>query len=278
VQGDDYERIEAAIRFLQEHRLEQPTLAEVAEHVGLSPQHAQRVFKRWAGVSPKRFVQHLTLEHAKRLLAESQSVLETTFAVGLSGPGRLHDLAVALEAATPGELKSGGEGVQIAWGVHSSPFGPCQLAVTDRGICWLAFLPDRAQDALEQLQATWPRAALREEPRRTGSVAAELFASPLRGDAAGTLRLLVRGTNFQVQVWRALLRIPPGAVASYSQLAGLLGRPRATRAVASAVAANPISLLIPCHRVLRTTGHLGGYRWGLDRKRALLAWESGARA
>lgn len=276
----DYERVEAAIRFLAERRLEQPTLDEVAAHLGLSPFHAQRLFRRWAGISPKRFLQVLTVEHAKELLASSQSVLETAFATGLSGPGRLHDHFVALEALTPGEHKEGGAGVEIAYGVHPSPFGDALIAVSPRGVCRLVFL-DSSGTAVErevaELVKEWPRAAIVHDPASTAAAAARIFSAlrPGEGLPAGEpIGLAVRGTNLQVQVWKALLRIPPGAVVSYGGLAHAIGRPRAARAVAGAVAANPVGYLIPCHRVLRASGEIGGYRWGEARKRAMLAWES----
>lgn len=268
----DYPRIEIAIRYLAEHVEEQPTLSAVANEVGLSPFHLQRVFKRWAGISPKRLLQLLTVEHAKELLDESSSVLDATYETGLTSPGRLHDHFVALEAMTPGEYKSGGAGLEIRYGCHDSPFGEMFLAATERGICRLTFPnPDGRRDEITELNERWPNAELTRDDEETGLTATRLFA----GDpAANPQRLLVHGTNFQIAVWRALLAIPQGEVTTYSRIAEAIGRPKAVRAVGNAVGANPIAFLIPCHRVLRQVGALGGYRWGAERKQALLAWET----
>ncbi len=267
--GADYERVERAIRYLDRHRSDQPALEEVAAEAGLSPFHFQRLFRRWAGTTPKRFLQALTVDHAKGLLRDSLSVLDAAFEVGLSGPSRLHDHFVSLEAVTPGEYKSRGAGLRIAYGVHPSPFGPMLLAATERGVCSLAFVGGRDVAAeVEALARDWRGAALSEDPRATGDLAQRIF------DGGARLPLLVRGTNFQVQVWRALLSIPPGAVATYGGVARAVGRPRAPRAAAAAVAANRIAYLIPCHRVIRSLGETGGYRWGATRKRAMIAWES----
>jgi AraC family transcriptional regulator of adaptative response/methylated-DNA-[protein]-cysteine methyltransferase len=274
---EDYRRVEAAIRYLEDHATKQPELTPVARHVGLSPHHFQRLFKRWAGVSPKRFLQFLTVEHAKRLLAASETLLETSWEVGLSGPGRLHDLFVAAEAVTPGEYKARGEGLTVRWGVHPSPFGACLLAATERGICHLSFLSGEPSDAPEdELRRRFPEADLEAAPEVTAPLAARIFAgSP--GEEGAPLALHLRGTNFQLQVWKALLALPRGAVVTYGGLARRLGRPGAARAVGAAVGANPVAYLIPCHRVLRGSGELGGYRWGTARKRALLGWEAARR-
>lgn len=273
----DYQRIAHAIDYLARHRERQPGLEELAAELGLSPFHCQRLFRRWAGISPKRFLQYLTVAHAKRLLAESQSVLETSLAGGLSGPSRLHDHFVTLEAVTPGEFRRRGEGLVIRYGVHDSPFGPMLLAVTGRGVCGLSFLDGQALETrLKALAESWPEARLVADRAATGAVAVRIFAA--RPDAGRPLHLLVRGTNFQVRVWQALLDIPPGTLCSYRQLAGAVGRPAAARAVGAAVGANPIGYLIPCHRVIRGSGALGGYRWGLTRKQALQAWESARQA
>lgn len=278
----DYARVEQAIRYLDANARQQPSLADVAGHVGLSEAHLQRLFTRWAGVSPKRFVQWQTVEHAKRLLRESQaSVLDASYEAGLSGGGRLHDLFVTAEALTPGEYKSGGEGVEIAYGVHETPFGDAFIATTARGVCALSFLDvarpreEAAADAAAELRAGWPAATIRADDRATRAVAERVFA-PL-GDATerpAPLAVLLKGTNFQLMVWRALLRVPTGAVTTYEELAAATGSPTAVRAVASAVARNAISFLIPCHRVIRKSGELGGYRWGPDRKRTMIAWEA----
>lgn len=270
----DYARIERAILFLDAHGQEQPRLAEVAEHVGLSPYHFQRLFTRWAGISPKRFLQFQTLEHAKQLLAERRSMLDASYDAGLSSGGRLHDLFVTLTAMTPGEFKQGGAGLTIRYGVHASPFGDYLLAVCERGICALRFLTGASPSEAEaELRAEWPRATLAEAPEATRPTADRIFP-PRQERALQPLSLFVKGTNFQLKVWEALLRIPPGAVATYEDIAQVLEMPRAARAVGSAVGGNPIGLLIPCHRVIRKTGAFGEYRWGLPRKRAMLAWES----
>lgn len=271
---DDYRRVEAAIAFLDRELPQQPELAEVAAAVGLSPFHFQRLFRRWAGVSPKRFLQLLTVEHAKALLEEDASVLDAALDSGLSGPGRLHDHFVTLEAVTPGEFKRRGEGLEIAWGVHPSPFGPVFVAATGRGLCQAAFLGFDGDPSEEEarLARSWSAATLRRDDDATGSWAARLF-----DHGTGRTPLLVQGTNFQVQVWRALLRIPEGRVASYGQIARVVGRPRAARAVGAAVGANPVAVMIPCHRVIRGLGAAGGYRWGEHRKRALLGWEAARR-
>lgn len=271
----DYQRIVHAIQFLEQRRERQPTLEALAAELNLSPFHCQRLFQRWAGISPKRFLQILTVEHAKRLLRQSRSVLEVSLASGLSGPGRLYDHFITLEAITPGEYKLGGAGLGIRYGVHDSPFGPVFLATTPRGVCALSFLTGQSlEQEIEALAGHWPRATLEPDSAATGAVARRLF-EPAAGGSGQPLRLLVRGSNFQVNVWKALLRIPPGAVCSYGQLAHALDRPQAARAVGQAVAANPIAYLIPCHRVIRASGLIDGYRWGTLRKKALLAWEDG---
>lgn len=268
--NDDYQRIAGAIRFIRERADAQPSLEEVAEQLQLSPYHFQRLFKRWAGVSPKRFLQHLTAQHARNLLRQSRTVLETSFEVGLSGPGRLHDLLIAVEAATPGEIRSGGAELEIRYGLHPTPFGDCLLAITTRGICRLEFVDGNGDAALGRLQAAWPEACIARDQPATGIYIRQIFG-PAAGP--GQLTLLLRGTNFQLQVWQALLRIPEGAVTSYGDLAARLGAPGSSRAVGTAIGRNPIGYLIPCHRVLRGDGGLGGYRWGTERKLAILGRE-----
>lgn len=272
----DYARVERAIRWIDAHRLDQPTLEQVADAMGLSPFHAQRVFSRWTGVSPKRFLGLLTVEHAKTLLRDCTSVLDATYEVGLSGPSRLHDLFVTYEALTPGEYKAMGSGLTLRWGLHPTPFGEALIAVTERGVARLAFIAAGELDSeLEALAGHWPLSRLAHDQEGTAAWAARCFA-----DAPGAqpLPLLVKGTPFQIQVWRALLRIPEGATVTYGGLAAALGRPGAARAVGNALNVNPIAWLIPCHRVLRETGALGGYRWGLTRKQAMLALEQAHRA
>ncbi|HEY3489082.1 MAG TPA: methylated-DNA--[protein]-cysteine S-methyltransferase [Candidatus Deferrimicrobiaceae bacterium] len=272
--ASDYARIEQAIRFLETNFRRQPGLDEVAAAAGLSPFHFQRLFTRWAGISPKRFLQFLTAENARALLANSASVLDAAYASGLSGPGRLHDLVVNVYAVTPGELKSAGEGIAIRYGTVASPFGDCLLAITARGICGLAFLSGSdPEEFLASLAERWGRATLVEDGRAVKAVAERVFAPP--GPGGGLpLTVAVRGSNFQVKVWEALVRIPPGCVVSYETIAGQVGSPRAVRAVGSAVARNDVAYLIPCHRVIRKTGAFANYRWGETRKKAILAWES----
>ena len=272
VAATDYARVEDAIHYLNRHYLDQPSLDAVAGNVGLSRYHFQRLFRRWAGISPKRYLQYLSLRHAKEALADSENVLDAGFDVGLSGPGRLHDLFVTCEAMTPGEYKAGGAGLVIRYGTRPSPFGPCLVLTTARGVCGLAFVAEgAAAPALADLGASWPRARLVGDVDMAAAFVARAFAP---ADSEGPIRLHVKGTNFQIQVWEALLRIPPGVVVSYRALAHHLGMPAAARAVAGAVAANPVSFLIPCHRVIRQSGVVSGYRWGQTRKQAMLGWEA----
>jgi len=269
----DYQRIARAIAYLEEHATEQPSLEEVADFIGLSPFHFQRLFSAWAGVSPKRFLQYLTVENAKRLLRQSESVLGAACEVGLSGPGRLHDLFVGVEAVTPGEYKQFGRDLRIDYGFHPTPFGDCLIAVTERGICALRFVDTERRQVLDELRNEWAESDLTENAERTAPLITRIFAAPGMEQGA-PLRLLLKGTNFQLKVWQALLKIPEGRVASYGALARALGHPQAHRAVGSAVGRNPLAYLIPCHRVLRANGELGGYRWGTTRKRAILAREA----
>lgn len=271
----DYVRIERAIRFLDAAGPGAgPSLRDVAKHVGLSEAHFQRLFTRWAGISPKRFVQHRTAELVKRLLREERPVLEVSYAAGLSGPGRLHDLLVNAEAVTPGEYRQGGAGVTVHYGFHPSPFGECLAAVTARGLCHLSFVhPASRREALDRLRHEWPRAALVPDQAVTRVAAARAFPAP-GASPAPALALHVKGTNFQLKVWRALLEVPAGSVTTYGEIAQAIGAPGAARAVGTAVGSNPVSYLIPCHRVIRSTGELGGYAWGPDRKRVMLALET----
>ena len=268
----DYERVARAIEYLRRNAQEQPDLAAVARHLHLSEHHFQRLFTRWAGVSPKRFLQYITIEHAKARLASSSNALELAGSVGLSGSGRLHDLFVTLEAMSPGEYKAGGAGIAIYFGVHDSPFGPAVIAATARGVCALHFI-DSGQDARALLVRDWPQAVLQEDRTRTASIAERVF-SPLVSRPGAPLALLVKGSNFQVKVWRALLALAPGTVATYRSIARSIGQPSAARAVGNAIGANPVAWLIPCHRVIRESGELSRYRWGVDRKAAMLGWEA----
>ena len=271
---DDYQRIATAIHFLKSSALEQPSLDEAAKKIGLSPYHFQRLFRRFAGVSPKRFLQHLTGDQAKKLLKQSVPILDTSFAIGLSGPGRLHDLLINVTAVTPGEYKSGGINLQIKYATHQTPFGRCFIAITERGICQLEFIDtdNGTATSISRLQKAWPNAAIIKDQNVTGRTIQQIF-SPLEKLGNKPLFLLLQGTNFQLQVWQALLRIPEGCVTSYGDLAKKIGRPTASRAIGTAIGNNPISYLIPCHRVLRSDGGMGGYRWGVDRKLVMLGTE-----
>lgn len=272
----DYQRIAAAISYLQDHADEQPRLATIAASVGLSPYHLQRLFTRWAGVSPKRYLEYLSVDRAKPLLRAAAGVLETSLSVGLSGPGRLHDQFVSLEAVTPGQYGDQGAGLTIGYGWCDSPFGRMLIGQTPRGVCWLSF-HDLAEDpsGLEQLRAQWPQAELVRDTRAIRDTGRRIFAT---GSEVGTpLNILVTGTNFQLQVWRALLALAPGQTLSYGQLAERIGKPRAARALGSALAANAVSYLIPCHRVITGQGQSGNYRWGPLRKRTMLIWEGARR-
>ena len=268
--SEDYHRIEQAILYLENHYKEQPSLEEVAANIGLSEYHFQRIFTRWAGVSPKRFLQFLTKEGAKDLLNRSENLLDTTHQVGLSSLGRLHDLFVTTEAVSPGEYKSRGEGVTIRYGLHASPFGKCLVAVTERGICHLGFIQTSEGDAIDNLVADWKNARMIEDHRSTAPLIEPIFDVTGRGK----LHLHLRGTNFQLKVWEALLQIPTGAVTTYEGIAERIGQPTASRAVGTAVGHNPIAVLIPCHRVINKVGRFGNYRYGTPRKMALLAYES----
>lgn len=267
----DYRTIEQAIRYLEKNARQQPDLKEVAAAVGLSEFHFQRLFTRWAGISPKRFLQFITKEHAKELLDRSANLLDTTVQVGLSSLGRLHDLFVTTEAVSPGEYKSGGAGLTIRYGLHPSPFGTCLIGLTDRGICHLGFVQRSEGAAVDELAARWKQAELTEDARLTARLVEPIFDAGSRHEQP--LSVYLRGTNFQLKVWEALLSLGSGTVTTYSQIAGQIGDPRAARAVGSAVGANPLPVLIPCHRVIRALGEFGNYRYGTARKLALLGWE-----
>jgi AraC family transcriptional regulator of adaptative response/methylated-DNA-[protein]-cysteine methyltransferase len=284
VAQDDYARVERAIRYIDQHRQEQPELEAVADVMGLSPGHAQRVFARWAGLSPKQFLGLVTLEEAKRRLREADSVLGAALDAGLSGPSRLHDLFVKVEAITPGEYKAQGAALTMRWAVHPTPFGDAMFVLSERGLARLALIArEPVPDVLAEARAAWPLSTFVADPEATAPVARRIFqlgkptdAGQDPSDEGEPLRLLLKGSPFQVQVWRALLQIPPGVAVTYGGLARALGHGRAARAVGTACGQNRIGFLIPCHRVLRETGALGGYRWGLPMKRAMLAWETGA--
>lgn len=286
----DYDRIAQAIDFITRQVNQQPSLKEIANAVHLSEYHFQRMFCRWAGVTPKRFLQVLTLERAKQLLTESTPLLDVSHSLGLSSGSRLYDHFVHLEAVTPGEFKTRGEGLLIEYAVHDTPFGTAFIATTPKGICHFSFVDGSEFDAsinerLSQLQRQWPNAILLENPDAISPIIHALFASTVgqKPEAMGTkqerkwekpISLHVSGTNFQVNVWKALLQIDPAKLTTYSQVANAIGRPKSARAVGQAVGANPVAFLIPCHRVIQQSGKLGGYHWGTTRKQAILAWEA----
>lgn len=271
-QGRDYQRIAAVIRYLTEHAEEQPSLKQLADQAHISEHHFQRLFTRWAGTSPKRFLQFLTQQRARAILAETRSLMDASLELGLSSPGRLHDLTVSCMAATPGEIKSGGRGLHIIWGRSESPFGPALVASTPRGLCHLSFRQagDSLDEHLGRIHSQWPNAGLRQNDHQASQTLTTIF-EPTKNS---TLPLHIKGTNFQIKVWEALLRIPSGRLVTYGDVANTVGKPGASRAVGTAVGANHIAYLIPCHRVIRESGALGGYRWGLERKQAMLGWEA----
>jgi len=270
----DYERIERAIRFLAQHRHHQPSLQQLAEHLLLSPSRCQRLFSDWAGISPKRFLQYLTINHTKRLLRDAHSVFATSAETGLSSGSRVHELFVACESVTPGEYKANGAGMDIYYGIYSTPFGPCLTAVNERGLCALQFLhSEDTSVAATVLGGLWPGARLHREQTISRQTTEHIFSD--RWDPRRPLYINVKGTNFQIKVWEALLKIPSGNLVSYQDLATYLGHPQSARAVANAIAKNPIHYLIPCHRVIRQAGVFGGYQGQNNhpRKKALHVWE-----
>ncbi len=272
--SEDYQRIEKAIHYLEINFDRQPELPEIAAAVNMSEFHFQRLFSRWVGISPKRFLQFLTKEHAKALLLRSKNLLETTYDSGLSSPGRLHDLFVTCEAVTPGEFKAHGDGLAVRYGVHPSPFGECLIAETDRGICNLMFLnPANETAALQQLRRQWKNANIVKNQPATERYVEQIFDLQ-KGLQESPLHLLLKGTNFQIKVWEALLQVPRGAVVTYTDIAQMIDKPKAVRAVANAIANNPIAYLIPCHRVIQKGGNFHNYRWGAARKKAILFHES----
>jgi AraC family transcriptional regulator of adaptative response/methylated-DNA-[protein]-cysteine methyltransferase len=267
----EWRRMGRAIRYLTEHYLDQPRLEEAADVVGLSPYHFQRVFTRYVGVSPKAFVAHLTLAHAKAELAKGASVLGAALDAGLSGPSRLHDLCLKVEAMTPGEYARAGQGVAIDYGFGPCPFGTAIVLATDKGVCGLGFGDDGEENAmLADMRERWPKATYRRDDARAAKRLRQIFAS----ERTEPLPLYLMGTPFQVKVWEALLAIPSGHFSTYGTIASSLDNPNACRAVGAAVGRNPISWIIPCHRVLGSTGALTGYHWGVERKRAMLAVEA----
>lgn len=273
-QADDYKRIENAIHFIEDNFKSQPTLDEIAKSVHLSKFHFNRIFKRWAGIGPVQFLHFITLDYTKQKMANSKSLLDASLDAGLSGPSRLHDLFVTFDAMTPGDFKKQGDGLKIKYCFCGSPFGQCLIATTERGVCHFGFLQknDRS-DALSQLYEAWPGAMFYENSEPIEPLLNRIFNLD-QVDDARPFNILVKGTNFQINVWKALLQIPSGNVVSYQDIAAYIGRPKAFRAVASAIAINPIAYLIPCHRVIAKSGKIHQYRWGSSRKKAIVGWEA----
>lgn len=268
----NYERIASAIAFVQQHFKEQPSLSDIAGHVHISPEHFQRMFQEWAGTSPKKFLQYITLQHAKMLLSEGKnSLFEAAFDTGLSSTSRLHDLFIKIEGMTPAEYKHGGRSLNLTYAYYPTPFGNTLIASTEKGICAVAF-EDDAGEALRQLRVKYPNASFAHKEEGMHQAVLTFFNKDW--DNLQEIKLHLRATTFQLKVWEALLKIPAGKLASYQQVAETLHHKRASRAVGNAIGSNPIAYLIPCHRVIQTSGVLGGYRWGTVRKKALIAWES----
>ena len=275
---DDYSVVKDVLEFLSENWRDQPSLETIAERVRMEPTRLQKLFTRWAGLSPKAFLQAVTLDHARALLEQSATVLDTTYEVGLSGPGRLHDLFVSHEAVTPGSYRARGEGLVIRYGFHVSPFGNALVMATEYGLAGLAFA-DEGQEAsaLADMMGRWPRATYQEDSAGTAPLASRIF-DPRRWKPETPLRVVLIGTDFEIRVWETLLKVPFGCATTYSDVARHIDKPKAARAVGAAVGKNPISFVVPCHRVLGSTGQLTGYHWGLTRKRAILGWEAGITA
>ena len=274
-EGGDYETVRRVIEKISLDYRDQPSLEELATDVGQTPTGLQKLFTRWAGLSPKAFLQAVTLDHARKLLDQGMPLLEASFEVGMSGPGRLHDLFVTHEAMSPGDYKTRGDGLTIRYGYHISPFGVALVMVTDRGLAGLSFNdPGGEREAFADMSGRWPNATYVEDMAATQPYAARIF-DPSRWRSEQPLKVVLIGTDFQVRVWQALLRIPLGKACSYSSIAAGIGSPAASRAVGAAIGANPISFVVPCHRALGKSGALTGYHWGLTRKRAILGWEAG---
>lgn len=273
--ADDYAVVRRAIAFISENWRAQPEIDEIAAAVGTTTADLHHVFRRWAGLTPKAFLQAITLDNARRLLRSSASVLDAAYEVGLSGPGRLHDLFVTHEAMSPGEWKSGGEGLSVAYGFHPSPFGSALVMTTERGLAGLAFAdPGEEEAALADMRGRWAKARYGEDKERTGAIARRIF-DPTLWRPERPLRVVLIGTDFEVRVWETLLGIPMGRATTYSDIAAKIGKPKASRAVGAAVGKNPVSFVVPCHRVMGKSGDLTGYHWGITRKRAMLGWEAG---
>jgi AraC family transcriptional regulator of adaptative response/methylated-DNA-[protein]-cysteine methyltransferase len=271
----DYDVVRKAIGHIRGHWREQPEIETIAEAAGVTPTELHHLFRRWAGLSPKAFLQALTLDGARQLLRDSASVLDATYEVGLSGPGRLHDLFVTHEAMSPGEWKTGGEGLTIYFGFHPSPFGSALVMATGRGLAGLAFADHgKERAALADMKGRWPRATYVEDSARTAAIAGRIF-DPKQWQREQPLRVVLIGTDWEVRVWDTLLKIPMGKLVTYSDIATKIEAPKAARAVGAAVGKNPVSFVVPCHRVVGKSGDVTGYHWGITRKRAMLGWEAG---
>lgn len=271
-QNINYYRIEQAIKFLEDNFQRQPELDEVAEKVHLSPFHFQRIFTEWAGISPKRFLQFLTVDFLKEKLQEARNISEAAESAGLSSQSRVYDLFTTLEAVTPQEYKKSGAGIRVEYGLHETPFGQCLIGVTERGICWLSFLSTSdSKSEIETMKAHWHNSVFHQDQNLTEQLVNQIFLRPI--DTKSKLHLFVKGTNFQIKVWDALLKIPSGSVTTYQGIAEKVESPRAMQAVGSAVGSNHIAYLIPCHRVIRKDGILGEYRWSSTRKKSIIGWE-----
>ena len=271
----DYDYVRRAIEFISANHLSQPSLAEIATHIHLSPTHFQKLFKRWAGISPKEFLQAVTLNHARILLKKKNTLLDTSWDTGMSGPGRLHDLFVSYEAMTPGDYKMRGKNIEIAWGFHPCPFGSALIMVTKRGLAGLAFADNKEQEQniLKDMQKRWPKALYVHDENVT-QIWAQYIFNPKQWKDGNPLRLILIGSDFEIRIWETLLKIPAKKTVTYSDIARHIGQPKAARAVGSAVGRNPISFVVPCHRVIGKSGNLSGYHWGLTRKKAILGWEN----
>jgi AraC family transcriptional regulator of adaptative response/methylated-DNA-[protein]-cysteine methyltransferase len=277
-QTHDYDLVKHTLAFISENWRDQPSLDTLADQAGLSPTHLQRLFTRWAGLSPKAFLQAVTLDHARGLLRDSASILDASYELGLSGPGRLHDLFVTHEGMSPGIYKAHGRGLNIQYGFHDCPFGRALILITSEGLAGLAFADHgKEKSALADMTSRWPEATYVENQQATAAYAKRIFESE-RWQPDQPLKIVFIGSDFEIRVWETILRIPFGRASTYSDIACHIGKPKAARAVGSAVGKNPISFVVPCHRVLEKSGGLGGYHWGLTRKRAILGWEAGAMA
>lgn len=266
----DYQRIASAIRYIRDHSTEQPSLEEIASHIHLSPFHFQRLFREWAGVSPKKFLQYISVQHARQLLLKDHTVADVSFETGLSGTGRLHDLFVTIEAMTPGEFKNGGGQLQIDYTFAQTVFGDILIAATSKGVCKIDFTDDKAS-AIEMLVNIWPNAILKEKLNEHHKAVISFFKQDWNN--LTKIKLHLKGTPFQLKVWEALLKIPPGSLSTYSSVAGSINTPKAFRAVGTAIGDNPVAFLIPCHRVIKSTGIIGDYHWGSVRKTSMIGWE-----